>query len=411
MSDRTGRAEKLFGNIAPEGVRVYSVPEGMTCFRGQIRVFGSAGRAAEAVRNGSVAAGQALVIMPAEPDPCGKEAAGSFAELERALCEAGIAGRVTVLADEAPGFAPGTAAVFCYNGREDMLSQHAGLIADGDSLEYDAETGIINADMTEEGFSHRLEGGDPDDIIVTELDEGTWVLTERYSRCFLLKGRRGNLLIDTAFGRTDIRRIAEDLAGGPVQAVLTHGHWDHVSGLSRFSEARLNRKDWDMLPEPLEIFDDRAVTKGCTVRDLEDGTVFDPGGREIEAIACPGHTQGGMAFLDRSRGILFAGDSVAVGPTYLFYPHCSPEKMAESLRKLLGRADEFGPVLSSHRKMRLDKSYIEEMLGCVEGALSGIIKGKSACVSRSFGICEKYSFGRVSAFMARDACAACAEHK
>lgn len=376
----------LLGNIASRGVYCNKelVPEGMACFRGPTRIFRSFAEAARAVEKGEAVPGNAFAVFP-EGD-----GAGAPAPLEKAVRNAGLEGRFCLITDEDPHILQRDATVFFYGSKEARLASSAGILAEGDVLEYDLLKGSFNADVTEEGAARRAAGGDPDSLTVTELAPGTWALTERYSRMFLLKGREKNLLIDTAFGLSDVKETASKLAGDIDLVFLTHGHWDHLGGASKFDRVYMNRADMPLIPEDCE---------NIRVCDLEPGSEVDLGGRHIEVIGCPGHTPGGLCFLDRENRMLFAGDSVAEGPTYLFLDHCSADALLGSLRKLLARRSEYDVIFSAHRKMALDAGWIEDMIECVEKTLAGELAGVPACVARTAGESKKYSYGKVSVFL------------
>ena len=377
----------LTGNIADKGIyfREDSVPQGMDCFRGPARIFESFGQAAGAVEAGEIIPGTAIAVFPKDGS------AGDPEALEKAVKGCGLDGKICLLTDSDPRFERESCAAFFYGSPGERKASRAFLLADGDVVEYDLKKGILNADITEEGTEHRASGGRPDDLTVTEIGPGTWALTERYSRMFLLKGSEKTLLIDTAFGISDARGEAEKLAGGTDMVFLTHGHWDHIGGAVNFDRVYMNAADRPLIPE--------ALRGRLEPYDLEPGTVADLGGRHIEVIACPGHTPGGLCFLDVENRMLFAGDSVAEGPTYLFLDHSSAETLLNSLKGLLGRRGEYDAIYSAHRRMKLDAGWIEDMIKCVEMTLAGKLAGEPACVARTNGSCQKYSYGKVSVFL------------
>lgn len=47
----------------------------------------------------------------------------------------------------------------------------------------------------------------------------------------------------------------------------------------------------------------------CKICFLQDGMVFDLGGREIEVVYTPGHTPGSTTFIDKEKHYGFSGDS------------------------------------------------------------------------------------------------------
>ena len=69
---------------------------------------------------------------------------------------------------------------------------------------------------------------------------------------------------------------------------------------------------------------------------LGEGPVSLAGGRTLEAVHTPGHTNGHLVFHDMAGGLLFAGDHVlpTITPSIGFEPVMSPDPLASFLRSL-----------------------------------------------------------------------------
>ncbi len=93
--------------------------------------------------------------------------------------------------------------------------------------------------------------------------------------------------------------------------LLTHQHWDHNANILLFPEAK--------------VYDSQNIKEFISEFQL-------PG---LKVIHTPGHTKDSIAFL--YKDILFSGDTIfhnsGIGRTDL--PESQPEKMQESVNKLL----------------------------------------------------------------------------
>ena len=75
-----------------------------------------------------------------------------------------------------------------------------------------------------------------------KLLEGTYAIYEPYQFeeviSYLVLGEERGVLIDTGTGIGDIRAVVQELTDLPVEAVLTHEHYDHVGGAHQFAKWR-----------------------------------------------------------------------------------------------------------------------------------------------------------------------------
>ena len=80
-------------------------------------------------------------------------------------------------------------------------------------------------------------------------------VTDRFTRIYgatgecmyLAVGNEGVLLVDTGTGIGDLKGYVETLTDKPLTVAMTHGHVDHVQGVSQFGEYFLNQKDLFLL--------------------------------------------------------------------------------------------------------------------------------------------------------------------
>ncbi len=182
-------------------------------------------------------------------------------------------------------------------------------------------------------------------------------------RQFLITGEEEALLIDTGFPDSHVADAVRPLTSAPVKVLLTHGDGDHTGGLKDFGSCYLHPGDWDMVRDPVQL------------SPLREGDVFSCGGYRLEVIEIPGHTPGSVAFFDREHRLLLPGDSVQVGPTFLFGERRDLPKYIESLRKLLSWQDMVDAILPCHHTCPIDASYIAKNLADAialeQGQLSG----------------------------------------
>ena len=152
-----------------------------------------------------------------------------------------------------------------------------------------------------------------------------------------------------------------------VALLATHGHVDHIGGVSTVARAsqnppvHLHDGDRHMLLDPIgtstvlgSLLKDEGLdlTPPEVVHGLDDGQQVRGAGMTFTALHTPGHTRGSTCFLLEVEGeapVLFSGDHLfrgSVGRTDL--PGGSHEQLLASMtEKILPLADDV-PVLPGH---------------------------------------------------------------
>lgn len=134
-----------------------------------------------------------------------------------------------------------------------------------------------------------------------------------------------------------------------------------------------------MTPADRPSTDDYGMPDEWLDRDL----VIDLGGRQLDAVSTPGHTQGHYVFADPSAGLLFAGDHVlpTITPSIGFEPKWVQQPLRDfldSLAKVRAMPDlkllpAHGPVTdSSHARIdELVAHHDERLELCVKAVAGG----------------------------------------
>lgn len=141
------------------------------------------------------------------------------------------------------------------------------------------------------------------------------------TNCYVLDDGAGGCVVVDPGG--DAKSIIEALGDRPVSLVLvTHAHFDHVGALDEV--AVLSHGGWvagvldaDSLEAPCAPgardfgFSVRVASRPS--RKLSDGDLVDVGALRFRVLSCPGHTPGGVAYVEESRRLVFTGDTLFAG--------------------------------------------------------------------------------------------------
>lgn len=146
-----------------------------------------------------------------------------------------------------------------------------------------------------------------------QIDENTWhgngTLCYNES-VYLIAGEEEAILIDAGVKMPGLKAIAEKICKKPVRLVISHAHGDHIGAIEEWDTLWMNAADEAIFP----------VNRPSKVKRIymQDGMIFNLGGREIEVVFTPGHTPGSTTFIDRKNHYGFSSDAFGSGNLLVF---------------------------------------------------------------------------------------------
>ncbi len=194
-------------------------------------------------------------------------------------------------------------------------------------------------------------------FVAGQLENNMYLIADKVSK--------KAVLIDAS---SNIPELIEAAKGYDVEYILlTHGHFDHIMGLTSLktafnAKAVINKNDLvisDNINEFTNLFGIPSTVPPTYDMFVEDGETIKAGNIEIKVIATPGHTEGGVCYLIDNK--LFSGDTLfkqSVGRTDLFGGNF--EKLSDSIKNKLFKLDEKIQVYPGHGDMttiEFEKKY------------------------------------------------------
>lgn len=217
---------------------------------------------------------------------------------------------------------------------------------------------------------------------------------------YVVEGRERAALIDTGVGISRLRPVVERITELPLVVLNTHSHPDHVGSNHAFErvlaiDAEITREraargfghervagqvapDALCRPLPPGTTADAYRIPPWEIRDtVTDGATVALGGRRLEVIRVPGHTDDALAILDRAHGLLFTGDTFYEGPIYLFSPETDLEAYAASVERLAALAPELELLLPGHNTAASSPSFLPALADAVRRVRTGRSVGRA----------------------------------
>jgi glyoxylase-like metal-dependent hydrolase (beta-lactamase superfamily II) len=179
-----------------------------------------------------------------------------------------------------------------------------------------------------------------------------------FYRCNIwhVRGRDRSILFDSGLGIVSLIGRFGWLADGPLIAIASHTHFDHIGNHHEFRERACHALEADILASPtpgntlatrfatLAMFErlppggfdpDRyGVLPAPATRLLEAGDVIDLGDRRFHVLHVPGHSPGSIALWEPASGVLLAGDAVYDGELVDDAYHSNTQDYIDTMRRL-----------------------------------------------------------------------------
>ncbi len=205
-------------------------------------------------------------------------------------------------------------------------------------------------------------------INLVKICDGIWLLEDNHDgTAYVVEGSARAMVIDTANGMQNFHDCVRELTDKPLYVVNTHAHGDHTGGNRFFEKTYICRKEYEDKNGVLHLPESAGQ-----VEFIQEGDVFDLGGRSLEVIEFAGHTPGGVCLLDRADRLMFTGDSILARTVWMFMPN---SVTIETLRKSLDHIDtyrsEFDYLLTGHGEGLDEPVLIDELRTACDSILSG----------------------------------------
>jgi glyoxylase-like metal-dependent hydrolase (beta-lactamase superfamily II) len=181
------------------------------------------------------------------------------------------------------------------------------------------------------------------------------------TNCYVLRNddsAKDCLIIDPGLEAGELLEFLDEQKLNLAAVVLTHGHIDHIAGVSllrnRFPEIKvyIHNLDTEMLTEPannLSAMSGMTFTIEPEDVALKEGDIIDLAGVKLLVLHTPGHTPGGISLYSKRDGVVFVGDTLFAGSIgRTDFPGGSMSQLLAGVREKLFTLPEETKVYPGH---------------------------------------------------------------
>ena len=189
------------------------------------------------------------------------------------------------------------------------------------------------------------------------------MLGELATNSYILNlGNQDAVIIDIGNGAEKVLQALEVYDLNLKAILLTHGHYDHVSGVEQVRQATgaevyIHEMDAHMLESEKDNLAWQLTNKEYLpveeYHTLKDGDILEISGHKIEVMYTPGHTSGGVCYL--IEDMLFSGDTLFKGSVGRTDLGGDRETLMRSLKKIASLEKNYHVYPGHFEDSTLDK--------------------------------------------------------
>lgn len=186
----------------------------------------------------------------------------------------------------------------------------------------------------------------------TAVEQNIWQIEDDDGVCCtLVKGTELAILIDTGYGKRNLRDFIEKNVSTPYIVINSHGHPDHIGGNHWFDEVYALKEEWDVIK-----YYEGNCRYNYYLKEINIGQRINLGNTEIEVVLLSGHTKGSTGFLLIKEKLLIAGDALNESLWLFNYGSLTMNELYNTVKKAYEL--EFSTYLCGHSRELFPKEKL-----------------------------------------------------
>lgn len=194
----------------------------------------------------------------------------------------------------------------------------------------------------------------------TKISDNVWQIAEDEGvYCTLVKGSELAMLIDTGYGKRNLRAFVEKNVSTPYMVINSHGHPDHIGGNHWFDTVYAIREEWDVI----QHFEEKQP-RAYHLKEIRIGQNISLGNINVMVVSLAGHTKGSVGFLILEEKLLVAGDALNEGLWLFNYGSLSMNDLYETIKNTLQL--DFTEYICGHSNEKYGKEKLVSHIRNIE---------------------------------------------
>ncbi len=182
-------------------------------------------------------------------------------------------------------------------------------------------------------------------VLADVMDMNCYLITNENNECFI---------VDPGFDANSIRKLIEVKGYIVTGILLTHGHFDHISGINCYNvPVYINEKEIELLDDAylngafyynIDTIKSKDLKE---IRFVKDGDVIPFGIESVKVYETPGHTSGSVTY--KYKNELYTGDTLFKGTVGKWdFPTGNQNTLKETINKMFTKLDYELKVYPGH---------------------------------------------------------------